>query len=1528
MSDRRKGYQHESNETADLIENYLDKYEKHTSTNRRLPPPTGGQRSSSQRKQSPRRASSSEKRGTYANAPKFDPRVEDVALKSAPAVRARLTPTIGTPRARSADSILQTSTRKTTSTSRVNAGVAAPRIKDPRSGERSSAESRLRKLLTPHYPNTAPNSHTSVRSASLSPTRSFRRDENISSTSRTKRDDELWLSSNKGSAGWQSPSSGTITRKSILRHSIGIDNPRRYRETIDSSSSADSYSFHSDKRVRFEDQVRVKRKIAPSPELVKLVRTDSENSLTSSSSGNLHSNSELSVSSGTGSLPDFHLVDYSLGSEDSSQKSGQSQGRSARQTRQYSSNDSDYSTENESLYGIDRLRKNESHYSSNDSFKSSAYSSSSSVKSSESYSNTKSDQTRPRIKSESSEDEPVQRRIKKIYLKEVHAESDEDAKSDSSNSTLADTSSSESEIVLASGVVITREKFTSGSEFESSAESTEDMSEAENNAKWFMTVKEHRASSPSNFEEEQVMEKEIYFKYKETRGKAKGAETVEQEHIPEAQFITVENVDFEEIKEVKRPNPTRPKPIKPVQIIVQSVSDSETDRAISITVEKESVKQESRSPQISDLESLKSVTLKDGELDDITDSSLSLTHITTLDGSLTQTSVFTLPLLDRHSPNLEDIKSATESSDSSSTKGVHAPYHLVKQIVKQNEALYQLQQQAKLNKLVSYSCSSLSSNGTDATESLVSLIEDNDPSAFAPGYFYDSFGNKKRVMVSTATSTVFGSGYSLEKPFVSDITANKFRNEEARRTYFNQRATQAPSDIASTEILLLDPISWRKQKTLVSSGVQTDQVGHRRFTLQKQTSAPSAFEEYSRTSTTSDFAQRELSRSISYDKDATTIETDTLLSSIKTDPSKRSQKSLTKNKESFVTLKANEKKPTLLADGGRNTRNPVNKKFAYKKEKKEEIASKSPSEADIATAGDGKFVKDFSQSSGTDSVISFHECHEEVISTTDLLESLSSQSSGALDLSDTEELRVSLKLSRDLSKADTSDNNTFTEESDADSLGQEFSSKTSHLLEDREDDRSRPQSLRTCNSVTSTSSVQSADQRLIEMVMREVEEMIQESKTSSSQDKTSQEIGEPSEDSSFSNGQLNTSEPGESQNLSENVSSYSVGEVIGDPKKSAVDDAIQSVQKSRRETREEHKKAASSKELSVQKSEEKVESEFEKLHREMKEMMESGSGSQRSQTSKQSTSNSTLRKIPSITSSTSSSESNSSSNVNKVQKSGSSMSFERPSSSAEDQKLDREYDHDDDSDGQIIIETTGIVSDGKSQSSPRFRRKVPASLSSYGAISDPEAILRMSQRSSTSDSKESSRLVKGRSSGSSRSNRNVPRLASLSSTQKCTDIGIVTSKSNKSKKRNNNSENSGGDSSDNKMGKSTRTSAYSRKLRASSGTPGSAGENGGLVDYDVTQSTTTVSSDSELSPDELDDLVYSLKISKPWPSESEGEDNRTFCENCRTEKSSCECSHTCNSEITDSFRYKRGRWEENYGVVRALKWIFCPCRDG
>ena len=115
MSDRRKGYQHESNRTADLIEDYLDQYEKHTSTNRRLPKPSASQPSPSQKKSDPLKTgpSAAEKRSLYANAPKFDPRVDDVALKhktnaTTSTTKASPSTTIGTPRARSAESALRT----------------------------------------------------------------------------------------------------------------------------------------------------------------------------------------------------------------------------------------------------------------------------------------------------------------------------------------------------------------------------------------------------------------------------------------------------------------------------------------------------------------------------------------------------------------------------------------------------------------------------------------------------------------------------------------------------------------------------------------------------------------------------------------------------------------------------------------------------------------------------------------------------------------------------------------------------------------------------------------------------------------------------------------------------------------------------------------------------------------------------------------------------------------------------------------------------------------------------------------------------------------------------------------------------------------------------------------------------------------------------------------------------------------------------------------------------------------------------
>ena len=1141
-------------------------------------------------------------------------------------------------------------------------------------------------------------------------------------------------------------------------------------------------------------------------------------------------------------------------------------------------------------------------------------------------------QSRPRIKSESSEDEPVQRRLKKITLNEFHAESDEDAKSDGSNSTLTDSSASESEVVLPSGIVITREKFTSGSEFESSAESAEENSGVDDGS-WYMTVKEHRASSPNNFdEEEQVMEKEIYFKYKESR---KGLEIIEQEIVPEAQFITVENVEFEEVKQVKRPIPRRPTPIKPVEIIVQSVSDSESD--IVVTMQEEKLRWSSKSPKISDLESLKSVTLKEGEMDDLSESSISLTYVTTLDGSLTQTSLFTLPIQGKHSPNLDDINSAPESSDTSSTRGVHAPYHLVKQIVKQNEALLQLQQQGKLNKLVSYSCSSLSSNSTEATESLVSLVEDNDSTGFAPRYFYDCFGIKKQVRVSTGTSTVFGSGYSLEKPYVSDLTRSKLRNDDARRTYFHQRATQTSSDIGAEEVILLNPVSWKEQKTMVSTEVQTDLSGSRKLSLQKQASISSAFDEYSK-SPTSVSSQKD-----SINTGASISDTDNLISSIKSYNSLCSHEHITK--QNFVSLHETDRKDSVIIDSVRNTRKIPNKKFAYKKEKKED-----DSEIEIAAAGDGKFVQELSVSSGTDSVISFHECHEEIVSATELLESSSSDQSSDHNSplsSDTEELRVSLKLSRDLSK---SESNMSAGSSEDHSSCQDSNSTSVHSLETKEltpqisaevitrTTEEEPSLASRSIESPASSSVHSADQRMIEMILNEVEEMIIESKTCSIEPSTTERKDVSNSSPYF------ISDYTESHEYSErdySASCYSLGEIVKEPKNNiltvyssspltgSIKSAEQSVTKMECDStsspvdrfllhlKDKSSSASSSLSgslVSINKSSEKPESEFERIHREMKEMFDSDG--QKSLTSKNSSS-STLRKIPSIRSSES----------HRVRRYGSGLSIEHETSSTDEEELDS--DEQEDSDEQVIIETISDSLEGKSVTSSRFRRKIPANLSSYGAISDPEAILRLPKLSGSSEVKETSRLVKSQ--GSNRSKHGVPRLSSLSTTQKCTDIGIVTS--NKALKRDQSHDNSAEDSSDNKVNKkpSTRTTVYSSKLRASSGEPGLS-NGGGLVKYDLTADldTSITSSDDELSPDELEvnDLVYSMKFSKPSQSE---EDIMKFCEKCRSDECEpgCESSNTPtnNSEMTEFERYRRGRWADDYGVLRALKWVFCPCGD-
>ena len=333
-----------------------------------------------------------------------------------------------------------------------------------------------------------------------------------------------------------------LTRKSILRRSVDS------ASSMETSANSDS-SRSSCKKVHFYDSK--KRKIKPSVELVELVKSDSETSLESRSAVSFVSLSEASLSSGTGSL---NLVDYSLTSlsnePDNFMGDQHAMGDAnpslvyrkedltlnitspfTRLSRQYSSNDSDYSTEsNESIYGLDNKAKPKTdvHHSSDESStQTSAYSSSSSLKSKSaaspfSYSKTKV-LTRPAPSSSSDEEklpdiEVDDNTLSKTELRELPEDStSEDDLTSNSNSTLAESSSDhEPEFITSpSGVKIVKEKFTSGSEFESSEESE---SGTRSNPTWLLTVKEHRASSPvtecpqSPFGE--VDEKEIDFTLK------------------------------------------------------------------------------------------------------------------------------------------------------------------------------------------------------------------------------------------------------------------------------------------------------------------------------------------------------------------------------------------------------------------------------------------------------------------------------------------------------------------------------------------------------------------------------------------------------------------------------------------------------------------------------------------------------------------------------------------------------------------------------------------------------------------------------------------------------------------------------------------------------------------------------------------------------------------------------------------------------------------------------------------------------
>ena len=414
------------------------------------------------------------------------------------------------------------------------------------------------------------------------------------------------------------PNKKVFNRKSILRQN---SDDLVHGETVhctpsSSKSSSLRSSTSSNKRVRFQDEVR--RKVVPSPDLVELVRSDSESSLSSSSSGNLHSLSDNSISSGTGSLHDIkqaagrsHEMDiddclaspkYELGKPLSLSKL----------TRQYSSNDSDYSTETDSLYGLDLIDKREGKYTSADSFHSSAYSSSSSIKL------LLPPEKRPTISESTSEssDDDIRRKVKKTYKAK-----DEDLDSSSSNSTLAETSSSDSEIVLASGTRIKKEKFTSGSDFESNAESNTDISSENNrNTKpfWMLTVIEHRSVSPNNDTE---FEKEIDFMFRAGKRKKTKSKT-----------------EAEEIKEYKVEHETLPSH-ESTEVISKGNNEDQLEN------------------------SLQTVTVL---------SDPSLTAITPLEGS-------ELSIQPNSASAVEDLHS---EGSMSSWQGVKAPYDLVKQIVR------------------------------------------------------------------------------------------------------------------------------------------------------------------------------------------------------------------------------------------------------------------------------------------------------------------------------------------------------------------------------------------------------------------------------------------------------------------------------------------------------------------------------------------------------------------------------------------------------------------------------------------------------------------------------------------------------------------------------------------------------------------------------------------------------------------------------------------------------------------------------
>ena len=258
--------------------------------------------------------------------------------------------------------------------------------------------------------------------------RPSRRDQRLYSSDRSKKKSSLPRTPSEEDCGQLSR---RFSRRSKLRHTISTTHPILvHDETADRTPAVCNI-----RRIRNHDQIRSRQKLTEHD------RSDSDSSFHSVESDIFLSLCGTSVSSGIGSLQDLQLTDYK----------GSEQGGS----QPFSSYDSDYSTENETMFGwknkIDSSRsENIGFYE----FK-----------------------PIPTAKTRSTVTRNVDESIRNSSTSgeeeaRVHAENSH--LSSGSNSTLNDPSdSSENETSLSNNIVIEREQFTSGSEFEKSGSSSD-----------------------------------------------------------------------------------------------------------------------------------------------------------------------------------------------------------------------------------------------------------------------------------------------------------------------------------------------------------------------------------------------------------------------------------------------------------------------------------------------------------------------------------------------------------------------------------------------------------------------------------------------------------------------------------------------------------------------------------------------------------------------------------------------------------------------------------------------------------------------------------------------------------------------------------------------------------------------------------------------------------------------------------------------------------------------------------------------